>query len=225
MARLGASWQRITHIVLTHLHTDHVGGLAPLLFALKNGLEGVRDAPLTLLGPPGLRHHLNALALAHGSYVLDPGFPLLAHELRPGESWRQPPDDFSIDTVAARHTENSLAIRLDTLDGSLGYTGDTGPDPGLGPFFRGCQLLLAECSHPDGQSMETHLTPCDLADLAVVSSPALLVPVHSYPSLDPDDLPGLLKKAGYEGEVLPGWDGLGLDLTDGVVTVLEPLTE
>ena len=114
-----------------------------------------------------------------------------------------------------------MAVRVETSDGALGFTGDTGPDPDLAHFFRGCQILLAECSHPDGREMETHLTPGGLAGLAAVAAPDLLVPVHCYPPLDPEKIPDLLAEAGYGGRVLPGWDGLSVDLKDGRVEVLD----
>ena len=220
MARLGLPWPEISHLLVTHFHTDHVGELAPLLFALKHGRVPPRRDPLTLLGPTGLRQHLAALALAHGPYVLQPGFPLAVHELPPGGEWSHPLGDFKITSVAARHSAESLAVRVETQDGSLGFTGDTGPDPGLATFFRGCEVLLAECSHPDGEEKETHLTPGELAALAKISNPELLVAVHCYPPLNPTNVPNLLAEAGYEGRVLTGWDGLGLDLKDGVAEVL-----
>jgi ribonuclease BN (tRNA processing enzyme) len=142
------------------------------------------------------------------------------HELAPEGTWESPEVEFRVHTRRTPHTANSLAVRVETDDGVLGFTGDTGPDPDLGPFFGGCHILLAECSYPDGQEMENHLTPGGLAILAGVASPEVLVPVHCYPALDPETVPSLLAEAGYYGRVLPGWDGLGLDLTSGVVEVM-----
>ena len=221
MARLGLLWGNISHLLLTHFHTDHVGELAPLLFALKNGMEPTRETPISLLGPVGLSGHLEGLARAHGSYILEPGFPLAVHELSAGGVWEHPDGEFRIKTLGTRHTSNSLAVRVETGDGCLGFTGDAGPDQALGAFFRGCHILLAECSHPNGQEMETHLTPEGLAALADEAAPDLLIPVHCYPALDPRKVPTLLAEAGYEGRVLTGRDGLGVDLTDGQVEVLD----
>lgn len=220
LARLERPWQGLTHLFITHFHTDHVGELGYLLFALKHGLDSTRIEPLTILGPRGLGTHLRSLAVAHGSHILDPGFPLKVQEFSPGEEWVDPEGVFRLVTQQTQHTENSLAVRVESRDGALGFTGDTGPDPELGHFFEGCQILLAECSHPDGQEMSTHLTPSGLAALARVADPRVLVPVHCYPTLDPGEVPSLLREAGFGGRVLTGWDGLGLDLSDGVVKVL-----
>jgi ribonuclease BN (tRNA processing enzyme) len=221
MARLGLPWGTISHLLFTHFHTDHVGELASLLFALRHGLEHPRKSPIQLLGPVGLLDHMEALSRAHGSFILEPGFPLTVHEISRGGGWEEPLGDFRIETMGTRHTANSIAVRVETRDGCLGYTGDTGPDRALGLFFRGCRILLAECSNPGGEEGDNHLTPQGLAVLASEAVPEVLVSVHCYPALDPSMVPYLIAEAGYEGRVLTGWDGLALDLTDGTVEVLD----
>jgi ribonuclease BN (tRNA processing enzyme) len=208
MAGLGIPWPGLTHILISHFHTDHVGGLAPLLFALKHGLQAERDATLRVLGPQGLLDHLEALARAHGDFVLDPGFPFLVEELKSGVRWEDSDASLFLETYATKHTEESLAYRLETGGRVLGYVGDTGPDRSLGRFMRGCQLLVAECSHDDGASPENHLTPGSLAELAQEASPDLLVTVHTYPPLNYLDVPRLLRGQGYTGRVLAARDGM-----------------
>jgi ribonuclease BN (tRNA processing enzyme) len=225
MARLGLAWHSLSHVVITHFHTDHVGDLAYLFFVLKHGQPERRTEGLRLFGPRGLRDHLEALARAHGAHIQDPGFPVTVHELSPGEGWKSPDGSLRLLSRGTPHTEHSLAVRVETPEARMGYTGDTGPHPDLAAFFRGCELLIAECSHPDGMEMSTHLTPGELASLAREAKPGVLVPVHCYPTLDPGSLPDQLKAAGFVGRILTGWDGLGLDLTGGTVTVSGTETE
>ena len=219
-AGLGLPWRSLTHLVLTHFHTDHVGELAAILFALKHGSSRGKGDPLTILGPPGLRDHLDALALAHGSFVLDPGFPVMVRELSPGMVFQEPGAGWQLFTTSTRHTDHSLALRFEARDGLVGLTGDTGWEPGLGEFFRGCDVLVSECSQPDDAGMATHLTPRELADIAGQAQPDLLITVHAYPPLVPEEVPNLLARAGYSGRVLPGRDGLGVDLKGGVATIM-----
>jgi len=221
LARFGLPWERITHVLLTHFHTDHVGDLAPLLFALKHRADRGAHEPLQLLGPVGLAQHLQALASAHGTFVLDPGFPIQVRELSPGEVDSPAHGPWTLSTRSTRHTKDSLAYRIDAPRGSVGFTGDTGPSPGLGSFFQGCQVLVAECSNADGSEMDTHLTPRSLALLAREAAPDLLVTVHVYPPLDPERIPRLLAEAGYSGQALPGRDGLGIDWVGGRIRVRE----
>ncbi len=225
MARLGLPWYTLNHIFITHFHTDHVGDLAYLLFVLKHGKPAPRLGGLELLGPEGLEDHLEALSQAHGEHILNPGFPLTVRELRDGETWESPTGDVRLLTRATPHTDNSLAVRVETGHGTVGYTGDTGPAPDLAHLFRKCEVLVAECSNPDGAEVPNHLTPGGLATLARTAGPKVLIPVHSYPPLDPESIAGQLAAAGFQGKVLTGWDGLGLDLADGRVKILGTKTE
>jgi ribonuclease BN (tRNA processing enzyme) len=214
MARLGIPWPDLTHVLISHFHTDHVGGLAPLLFALKHGLGSERDRALWILGPAGLRCHLEALAGVHGAFVIHPGFELLSQELDAGIRWDDPEGRFTVETFATRHTENSLAYRMETDGRVLGYLGDTGPDLGLGRFMRGCQVLVAECSHPDGHPAANHLTPVSLSQMAEVAAPDVLLSVHTYPPLSHRDVPLLLQTRGYSGRVVAARDGTVVEWTE-----------
>ncbi len=215
MARWGAAWDRISHILLTHFHTDHVADLAPLLFALSHGLSPKRTDPLTVVGPPGVDRLMNRLAEAFGSYVLDPGFPLEVVEFPRHSAWSDETGGFGVSTHPTQHTDSSVAYRLETDVGTVSYTGDTGPEVGLGKFLKGAELMISECSYPDPPKVETHLTPSGLAALAGEASPDLLVVTHIYPGLDPDTVPGLLGQAGYDGRVQVAEDGLMVRLAGG----------
>jgi ribonuclease BN (tRNA processing enzyme) len=222
LARLGLPWWEITHILLSHFHTDHVADLAPLLFAFRHGLEHPRGEPLRILGPAGLREHLQWLSMAHGGFVTDPGFPLEVEELTHGAPLSPPPGDLVVEAYPTPHTENSLAFRIEARGQVLGYTGDTGPDETLGDFLRGCGLLVAECAFPDELRMDLHLTPSDLADLAARAKPEVLITTHAYPPLKPEEVPLLLAEAGYGGAVFAARDGMLVTLGPSGVVVGDP---
>lgn len=219
MARWGAAWDRISHILITHFHTDHISDLAPLLAALSYGSSPRRTEPLTVFGPPGIRGLMDRLAEAFGAYILEPAFPMEVLELPRDSVWSNDSCGIRISTHPTRHTESSVAYRLETDAGTVSYTGDTGPQAGLGKFFQGTELMIAECSYPDPPEVETHLTPFGLATLAGEASPELLVVTHIYPELDPKDVPGLLAQAGYGGRVRVAEDGLMVSLACGEARV------
>jgi ribonuclease Z len=78
--RSGLGLMDLELILLTHLHGDHVLGLPGLLKTY--GLRG-REAPLHLIGPPGLLALLQAFAPVIGRLP----YPLLAREEGPGPVW------------------------------------------------------------------------------------------------------------------------------------------
>src|SRR5262249_11121953 len=51
MRRAGLGWARLEAIFISHMHGDHVTGLPGVMMSLH--MIG-REAPLTLVGPPGL---------------------------------------------------------------------------------------------------------------------------------------------------------------------------
>jgi hypothetical protein len=56
----GLPWGELTHIVVSHFHTDHFGDLAPVLWALRWGIPREGTDPLHLLGPAGLHPDADA---------------------------------------------------------------------------------------------------------------------------------------------------------------------
>ena len=207
MARHGVPWERLTHLALTHFHGDHVGDLPGLFFALKHAVRPGREEPLTVLGPAGTRELFEGLSDVLGGYLLDPGFPVAVRELAPGgqeELGRGV-------TLAARktpHTDESLAYRVDAASGALGWTGDTGPAPELGAFFEGVDLLLAECSLPEDEVGDNHLSPPGVAEIAAAARPGLLLLTHVYPHFrSAADVPALVRAAGFAGAVETARDG------------------
>jgi ribonuclease BN (tRNA processing enzyme) len=220
MARERLRWKDVTHVALSHFHTDHVADLAPLLFALRYGIRPARTEPLALLGPRGLADHLDALTRAHGAYVTAPGFPLQVVELAHGAIWTDPAGGFTLHAYATPHTDSSLAFRVEAEAGTVGYTGDTGPSEALGAFFRGVQLLISECALADPPEIDTHLSPRSAAALAVAADPGLLVLTHLYPPLRPVRLPDLIRAAGYAGPLAVAADGLAVEIDGGAPRVV-----
>ncbi len=219
MARHNVDWRRITHVALTHFHADHLGDLGPFLFALKHGLEATRVEPITILGPPGTRAVVENLAGVYGSSVLDPGFPVRVVELGGSGIWSDCDGQLLIRWFPTRHTENSVAYRVEYEESSVGYTGDTGPDSALAAFLSGVDVLLLECSHPDPPRFDNHLTPAGAAGLLDAARPRVAVTTHVYRTLDPARVPDLIRSAGYLGSVVPGRDGLHLEAAGGSVRV------
>jgi ribonuclease BN (tRNA processing enzyme) len=188
LARAGLAWADLGHLVISHFHADHIGEIPSLIFALRHALEVPRRAPLGVWGPAGTARLFAAWAEALGSWLVEPGFDLAVHELLPGE-----------------------VAEIDGFE-VLGYTGDTGPSEGLGEFFRGVDLLLAECSLPDDLVADNHLSPTRLASLATEAAARRLAITHVYPQLRRLDVPGLIRGAGYSGEIIVVSDGSELQI-------------
>lgn len=205
LARHGKPWWKVSHLVLTHFHTDHFADLPHLLFALKWASPSARTRPLHVIGPPGLHGRVEALRAAHGEFITHPGFDVVYTEVARDGTWEDAA--VTLRFAPSRHTGHSVAVRAELEGRAAGYTGDTGPELALGRFLRGCALLVSECALADPASATNHLSPASVAELARAANPADLVLTHMYPPLDAATVPGLVRAAGYAGRVTCARDG------------------
>ena len=220
LPRVGVPWRSIDTVALSHFHPDHIVDVPALLAAFR--FEGL-EAPLTLVGPVGLSDLLERMAALHGPWILEPSRPLTVVELEEEERWSPDDGELSLEVVSTPHTEESVAFRVEGRGWSVGYTGDTGPSPGLHDFLGRCTVLVAECSLEDPPEMDTHLSPSSVADLASAARPGLLVVSHVYPPLRPREAVEAIAER-YDGRVLAARDGLAVRLSAEGATVDRPLS-
>ena len=210
LAELALPWPAITHVALTHFHIDHHGDLPTLIFAWKYGLLPPRSAPLDLVGPVGTADLMQRLAAAHGTWVLEPGFPLRVVEIAPGAPLALA-EGVALEALKVPHTAESVAYSVTAGAHRLVYTGDTGFDPALAAWARGCDLLLCECSLPEGMAIPEHLTPERCGELAELASPRRLVLTHFYPPVETVDISAAVA-ARYRGPLVVARDGWRTDI-------------
>lgn len=212
LAAHGCDWMGITHVAITHFHTDHISDWPVLVQAWKYGRLPPRAAPLELIGPPGVADLVVRLAAAYGDWVQVPGFPFTIHELPPGEAIALG-EGVRLAARQVPHTPESVAYSVEHGGRRIVYTGDTGPDPTLAEWAGGCDVLLAECSLPQALAIPTHLTPEDCAALAAAAGPGHLVLTHFYPPVLDTDVRGIVR-ARYGGPVTLAHDGWHIDIED-----------
>src|SRR3989454_7131676 len=176
-----------------------------LVYALKYTTVPPRRESLVILGPRGVVRLVKQLAEGYGPWLLDPGFPIGILDVQNGEPF--PLDaELSLETFPVPHTSESVALSLTAPEGRLGYTGDTGPSSQLARWASGCDLLLAECSLPDDQPLDMHLTPTRAGGLAREAGTRRLVLTHFYPPGAATD-PARRAAAAFGGPVTAAKDG------------------
>jgi ribonuclease BN (tRNA processing enzyme) len=213
VARLQAAghrYQDLTHVCLTHLHSDHTLDLMTLLQANNAGPGWGREEPLAVIGPPGLKAFLSQLMTAFEgtrpeAYLLD--------IIELGDAPIRLPWG-ELRSAPTGHTGNSCAVRIDAGDSTLVYTGDVAQIAPLIDLARHADGLLCECSFPAGWKTSDHLTADQAGRLAAQAGVGHLVLTHFYPSALQADLTGEVRRH-YAGRLTLGRDGTMVEFPEG----------
>ncbi|MEW6206933.1 MAG: ribonuclease Z [Acidobacteriota bacterium] len=210
LARFSLRWEEMTHLFISHFHIDHCGEMASLMFAFKWGMRSARSERLTIIGPVGLDLVIEGLKRAYGENLFSPKFPVEVRLIAPGESLRLGKDTH-LRVAKTPHTEESLAARIENLDRSICYTGDTDESEELPTFFHRTDVLISECSFRERREGVRHLSIRDAAQMAARSEAARLIATHFYFDFDEAELKRELERD-YSGEVMIGKDGMTVKL-------------
>jgi ribonuclease BN (tRNA processing enzyme) len=208
MATLGLDWLGVTHIALTHFHLDHILDLPTLFYAWRYGTLPPRTAPITVLGPPGtlsLMERFESL-IGDAPKLRTLGFSVEIVELTESAAPVDIGDGLALQIRRVPHTAESIAYSVTHAGRRLVYTGDTGPDAGLGAWAAGCDVLLAECSLPDSLAIPTHLTPERCGVLAAQAAPGCLVLTHFFPPAEEAPVKEIVARS-FGGPVVLATDG------------------
>ena len=159
MAAEQLDWPKLDVVWISHLHLDHCGGLASLLFGLKWAPQTqARQKPLRVFGCQGTENFLRAIDEANHYRLFEQAFPIEVCEASAvGDDFVLMPR-LQARTFSTPHTRESMALRLTDNDGvSVVYTSDTGYSEELASFARGADLLILECSFWRDKPTRKHL--------------------------------------------------------------------
>ena len=203
-AHFGIPVTQVDFVLLTHLHPDHTGDLVPLLFALRNP-EIDRQKGLNVVGPEGVHTFMDGLGGVYGEWVRPKGYHLEIQTLRSDTMdfglWR-------VRSFPVEHSTPCLAYEVTDARGHrLVYAGDTDYCPALATFARDADLLVLECSFPEGSHRPGHLTPSLAGKIALEARCRRLMLTHFYPACQGKDLVTPCKQV-FPGPVLTAEDGL-----------------
>ena len=178
LVEAGVESKDVKTIFFTHLHADHDMGLADVM-ANDVFTRGPQAAdPINIYGPPqtkelvdaafhfvsiGFRPFASENPPAYRKVGRDVADPFVAHEIARGGRVFQD-DRIRIDAIenshyalmpaADRQVLKSYAYRIETPDGVIVFTGDTGPSGAIASFAKGADVLVSEASYRDPDDLE-----------------------------------------------------------------------
>jgi ribonuclease BN (tRNA processing enzyme) len=214
MAQENLDWPNLDAIWISHLHLDHCGGLASLLFATKHSPQTVgRRKPLRIFSCSGVERLLKAIDESNDYGLFKQPFPLGVREFAaPDESGFTPFDGIRCETFKTPHTRESLAIRLTNSAGkTVVYSADTGVSEELAMFARGADVFILECSFYENKPVQTHLNLAEAMRIAQMAEPGRLLLTHLYPEWDEVNLKSKAREF-WPGETIAASDGLRIQI-------------
>lgn len=211
LARAGYTHHDLDYILYTHFHPDHTADLVPYLFAMRYWPPAGRENPVLVLGPTGFIELVNHLKGAYEHWI-EPEEGMIFDEFPIGRRHRRDCGGVGVESGPVPHTPHSLGYRFTGPGGgTVAVTGDTDYGEGLIELARGADLLVTECSHPEGRKTKGHLTSRLAGRAARESGAKALALTHFYPETDGYDLLAEVRQE-YDGPVTLAEDLFRMDL-------------
>ncbi len=204
---------RVTALIVTHEHADHVGGLPLMLERLW--LAG-RRLPLPVIGiAPAVAQAVRLHdAFDTGDW---PGYAGIAPQVVPHEAGALVlrNTDWRITAAPGAHSVPVIGLRIEAASGAVAaYSCDTTYAPTIVELARGADLLL----HEAAGDTPIHASPCEAARVAVEAGAQRLVLVHLSHDFD-EHGPEVVRARGSFPKLEIGYDGARYALVPATVAI------
>lgn len=242
LVEAGMALASLDLVLITHLHSDHVLELGPLLHtAWTSGLK----TPVRVLGPAGTRAvwdgFLASLAYDIDLRIDDEGRPdirdlVTIEEFGEGRLINE--GGLIIDALRVDHppVTECYALKISHGGRTIVFSADTAHCPPLADFARGCDILVHEAMHPGGVDrlvartgngarlkahlIASHTMAVDVGRIATDAEVGHLVLNHLVPADDPE-----ITEADWIEQIRATWNGRLTVGRDGLEIALATATE
>jgi ribonuclease BN (tRNA processing enzyme) len=218
----GVSVSKITHVFLTHLHSDHTIGYPDVI--LTPGVIG-REGPLEVYGPKGVRDMTSNIMAAYKLDIqervsgLEPAvkdwYDVNPYEIEEGVVYSD--DNVQVEAFRVDHgSMEAYGYKFIVPDRTIVISGDTRPSENLIKHAEGCDVLIHEVYSAEGLKKRTrewreyhssvHTSTLELAAIAAKVKPKLLILYHQlFMKQSEEEMVGEITEH-YDGRVISGDD-------------------
>ena len=198
----------IGNIFYTHLHNDHINDLPAIIWS--NNYGTYRKKKLNIYGPKGFKKYFSILM----KKILNPTkliYKIDVNEVKDNSIIKIPitnktnekysmintinknlikniynKNSIIISSIKSKHTNSSVSYKIECINKSIVYSGDTDYSNEIIKISKNADLLILECSFP--YKKEGHLTPSLCGKIAAKANVKKLVLTHFYPEADKVDV-------------------------------------
>lgn len=230
----GVALKVLDRIVITHLHSDHVLELGPLIHTAWTA--GLAD-PVRVFGPTGTRAYwqgfLQSMAFDIEIRIVDEGRPDLhtlveVIEFAEGEIFSE--NGLTLSALRVDHppVTDCFALRFDHAEGSVVFSSDTAYFAPLADFAKGADILVHEAMLAEGVDrlvactgngarlkehlLASHSFAEQAAAIATAAGVGRLVLHHLIPADDPE-----ISETDWIAAARKNWAGALTIAADGLV--------
>ncbi|MFP4655577.1 MAG: MBL fold metallo-hydrolase [Methanohalobium sp.] len=169
----------IDTVVLSHLHLDHVADVLCLIKA--NWLCDKND--IKVYGPVGTSEWIESLLDVYE--YLQGKSNIIVIEISAGDSFTPAGLSCNISCADGMHSVPSLGYRVESGGSVMVYSGDTQPCKSIMDLSHNADILIHECSFPNGFDITNHTTPEMFVEYMNHYNPnvSILYLTHLYPHM------------------------------------------
>lgn len=200
LAQAGHSLTSLNKVFVSHFHPDHICDLVAILFGSR--IPGYsRSEILEIVGPIGIKNHHQKLIDTFGNWLISKDYELKLTELDAKESLVKVNfSNYQVTAQLVNHSYPALGYRIETPSGTITYSGDTDYCENIISLCEMADIAVLECSTPDEQKIQGHLTPSLAGKIAQQAKVKHLVLSHFYPMCETTDLIAQCQKF-YTGQI------------------------
>jgi ribonuclease Z len=203
-AAVGVGAAGLSALLLTHLHSDHIGDLGDLLITRWITTFAPEPAPLPIIGPPGTAETVEATLKAFGhdigyriAHHADLSAPpaVDVHECTEGPAWDRDGVSIRVAPTDHRPVAPTIGFRIESGPTSVVLAGDTVPCAGLDELASGADALVHTVIRKDivinipqqrlQDICDYHSSVEEAAATAARAGVGTLVMTHYVPALAP----------------------------------------
>ncbi|CPR10667.1 ribonuclease Z [Mycobacterium bohemicum DSM 44277] len=150
-AAVGVGAAGLSALLLTHLHSDHIGDLGDLLITRWISTFAPDPTPLPIIGPPGTAETVEATLkafrhdigyrIAHHADINEPP-AVEVHECTDGPVWDRDGVTIRVAPTDHRPVAPTIGFRIESGSASVVLAGDTVPCATLDELARGADALV-----------------------------------------------------------------------------------
>ena len=189
---------RLDHVLLTHMHPDHIAMLASLILERINLPDAHGDC--TFVSPESIQEYMVFSGLAKV-----PGYTQLETVPR---QWC----GLKLEAILTNHPRANYAYKMSDETRTVVWTGDCSYSPELVDFCRGAEVIICESSMKEENKDQAiawgHMTPSLFARLMNEAAPQQAVATHFMELNPPDFAAEVGKHLHSDIELITAMDGL-----------------